>query len=93
MSPNPLFTVSVAKYEESSGISFHVVITNNLQRPHGCSPFDDTGRIAPFHSPREEEARHEAKEWAMFLGYPEQAICDCIMCTPTRIKGEQNENS
>jgi hypothetical protein len=98
------FTVSVVPYKESCGTSYHVVLINNDTRPAGTSPFDDTGRIVPFHSADESHARHEAKEWAQFLGVPEQAQCDCIMCRPRIIRrkvatqfpqlaGEQDENS
>jgi len=73
------FKVSIQPMNESHRKTYWVVLENS-NRPAGTKIWDSVGRLTPFGSEDPEHARHEAKVWAKFLGVPEQASCDCLMC-------------
>lgn len=80
----PLFSVRVSKMIESHRETWWVFITNNKLRPIGTSFLDSVGQMTPFMSEKEEEAIHVGSEYAIFLGYPDQVVCNCIMCRPRK---------
>ncbi len=74
------FGVSVLTLRASEGTSYVVELINHRLRPAGAQMIDMTGRTHPFAHTNQKYAQHEAKEWAAFLGVPDQASCNCIMC-------------
>ena len=73
------FKVSVGSIRASDGTK-HLVVLDNSNRLPEASAMDKFGRLIPFSHSNLEYVQHEAKEWAEFLGVPEQATCECIMC-------------
>lgn len=75
----PAFTVAVGKMVESHRTT-HVVSLVNTKLAAKGGGFSEDGVITPYFSEDIEKATHTAKEWAVFLGVPDQVECNCIMC-------------
>lgn len=75
----PAFTVAVEKMVESHRVTYVVSLVNTklASKDEG---FNEDGVITPYFSEDVEKATHTAKEWAVFLGVPDQVECNCIMC-------------
>lgn len=67
----PQFRVTVAKMTESHQVTYHVRLNNGLP-PSEDSDLECDGAagsgLTPYHSTSEDNAEHEARAWAEFLG-------------------------
>jgi hypothetical protein len=88
----PPFEVKIDTMHESHRTTYWVTLVNNATRPENPKFLDETGLIRPCYFEDPEYAIHTAKEWAVFLGVPEQVECECIMCKSRGMKKARGDN-